>query len=555
MAHTTDTLAAYYTPPEIAQILTDWAIKNASDTVLDPSFGGCSFLYASLKTKKKLGADRPGEQIFGVDIDPGAYGYLDLLLDAGAHPTQFITDDFFSVHPEQFSSALFSAVVGNPPYIRYHDIPSKLQERAAARLNEFGIQISGRASYWAFFLLYSMQFLRVGGRLAMILPGAILHTDYAAQVRTLFTDFFKRVTIILLRERVFEGTDEESVLVCASGAREGHETLNVIAVENTHALAQVVRNIDEDTGTLVQHLEGDGGWLRGLVEPATLEMYDELAQSSKALRLGNWVTTRIGVVTGHNNFFIISDEKQEHLGIPDKYLIPIIRRANHLKGVYVTDTDLIRFRENGNRYLLLTLRPDEDIPESIQTYLQFGEQLGVPKARKCSDRKAWYAVPHTFIPSAFMPIMSASWPRLVVNQSGYTCTNNILRLEWHEGKADHEWFLLSLGTLSSLSQLSAELVGRSYGGGVLKLEPRELAELVIPLLPQKYVGELTEKINTLLWHDRTREATDIVDAALVYSGVLTTQALILIRRTRDMLFLRRRYHRNDASKILGIEAI
>lgn len=546
------TLASFYTPQRVAQALTDWAITDANTTVLDPSFGGCAFLYAALETLRRMGNPAPGRQICGVDIDPDAQSYLEPLLLAGATPEQFVTEDFFNITPNHFGERLFGAVVGNPPYIRYHNIPEEAQERAVACLKSFNIQISGRASYWAFFLLYSMQFLRQGGRLAMVLPGAFLHTDYSTQVRELLTQHFEHITIYLLQERIFKGTDEESVLICAGGARKPHRTLRIGAVKRVEDLEQVFEDMQSSTRAL-DNVQGDGGWLRALIDPDALTLYDQLVESPNVIRMGKWIKTRIGVVTGNNEFFILSRVEQEQRGIPDDYLIPIIRRPVYLTGLWVRDEDLQVLAENGSKFLLFAPNQVESkLPKLLREYILYGKEIGVSQARKCRERRPWYVVPHTFVPPAFMPCMSAAWPRLVVNQSRYTCTNNIIRLFWKEERPAEDWFRLALGTVSTLSQLSAELVGRSYGGGVLKLEPKELAHLAVPLVPVEASDELARNVNSLLRQNKLSEATDAVDSALLASNIgLTTDRLERLRAARNWLFLRRRQHRQDAQGILA----
>lgn len=546
-AQNSKNLASFYTPQRVAQALTDWAITDASMSVLDPSFGGCAFLYAALETLRKKGNPVPGRQIYGVDIDPDAQSYLEPLLLAGATPEQFVIEDFFSIAPNHFGDRLFGAVVGNPPYIRHHDIPDEAQERAIVRLKSFDIQISGRASYWAFFLLYSMQFLLRGGRLAMVLPGAFLHTDYSTQVRELLTQHFEQVTIYLLQERIFDGTDEESVLICAAGARKPHRTLRIGAVSSVKDLERAFEDMQNST-RMLDNSQGDGGWLRALIEPEALALYAQIVESPNVIRMGEWVKTRIGVVTGKNEYFILSRAEQEQRNIPDNYLVPTIRRSTHLKGLWVRDEDLQILAENGSKFLLLSLDQIESkLPTSLQEYIQYGQEIGVPEARKCRDRRPWYVVPHTFVPPAFMPCMSAAWPRLVVNRSGYTCTNNILRVLWKGERSAEDWLRLALGTLSTLSQLSAELVGRSYGGGVLKLEPKELARLAVPLIPVEASDGLALKVDSLLRQKKLSEATDAVDSALLDSNIgLTAVGLRRLRAARNRLFLRRRQHREDA---------
>jgi hypothetical protein len=269
--------------------------------------------------------------------------------------------------------------------------------------------------------------------------------------------------------------------------------------------------------------------------------------------MGDWVKAHIGVVTGANKYFILSPAEQQKRGIPPEFFIPIIRRSAHLKGLWVDESLLERLASNGHKCLLLKTDLNRTLlPKSLQEYIEYGEETGVPQAQKCRVRQRWYAVRRTFAPPAFMQCMSASWPRLVVNRSQYTCTNNILRLCWKKERPPIDWLRLALGTLSTLSQLSAELVGRSYGGGVLKVEPGELENLLVPLVPMEKVEELAERANSLLTEGDFQRTTQVVDEALIESNSILNRAnLERMKDARDMLFLRRRQHRGDAQRIIN----
>jgi adenine-specific DNA-methyltransferase len=545
-------LAAFYTPPHIAQILTDWVIVDAEDRVLDFSFGGCSFLNASLVTLQNLGAPHPGTQIFGVDIDPNAAAYLTDLYLAGASPEQYICRDFFQVDLTDFGGVPFSAVAGNPPYIRYHDIPEEFRKRAEARLQQFGIQISGRASYWAFFLLYAIHFLKPGGRLALVLPGAFIHTDYSLQVRELLAQHFEQVNICLLQERIFEGTEEESVIVCADGAGRPNKSVRIGTATTAEELKEVLSDLDNKTHVVKAEVSGQE-WLRPLVNQDALNFYDQLSTGPKVIRLGDWLQARIGIVTGNNKYFILSNRARDEKQLPVEHFIPVIRRPAYLTGLTVRNKDLAFLAKKEKDYLLLN--PPEAISamsNSLRNYIDEGERDGINLAQKCKARKPWYVVPHTAPPPAFMPCMVASWPRLMINKSNYTCTNNILKLTWKEKRPNNDWLRIALGTLSTLTQLSAELVGRSYGGGVLKVEPTELTRLVIPLLSEERANQIIDKVDALLRKGKMLAATDIVDEALAGEiQVLKPRRIESLRGARNQLFLRRRKHRRDSERIMS----
>lgn len=543
-------LGIFYTREDVAQILTDWAILDKDATLLDPSYGGCAFLNAALATLYRRGNPQPGGQIYGVDIDPKAKSYLKDLFPAGAKSEQYVTGDFFDIDANHFGF-LFSSLVGNPPYVRYHDIPERLQKRAEERMKELGTQISGRSSYWAFFLIYSIQFLRPGGRLAMVLPGALLHTDYAVKVREIFTSHFEEVSIFLLQERIFDKTEEESVVVCAGGAGKPNKTIRVGTVSTVDDLRTALDHPEIWTRTLDGE-QGDGGWLRALVDQNVLDFYDGVCDSSSVIRLGDWVTPRIGVVTGNNRFFILSQSEREKREIPEEFFVPVIKRPVYLSGLIARNSNFRWLKEKDKEYLLLSLPESmSEMPGALRSYIEQGINNEVHQAEKCKSRKPWYVVPQNYVPDAFMPCMSAAWPRLIVNRSTFTCTNNIIRLSWKEERPAKDWLKLALGSLSTLTQLSAELVGRSYGGGVLKVEPTELSHLAIPLLPDVIVDQLAEKVNESLRGGNMAAATDAVDEALMTVGTSNSSVrLQQLRSARNKLFLRRRQHRRDATKIV-----
>jgi adenine-specific DNA methylase len=542
--------ASFYTPQELAQTLTDWAITAPTATVLDPSFGGCAFLYSARNTLTSIGNNKPAKQIFGIDIDPLAWNYLDPLFKDDATNAQFVISDFFDVAPINLMPRLFDAVVGNPPYIRYHNIPDEAEKKAILRLEEFNISLSRRASYWAFFLLYSIQFLRKGGRLAMVLPGSLLHADYSAQVRRYLKSFFREVVIILLEDRIFDGTQEESVLVFADGAREPNERVRIGAVKNIRELPAALQNGNKNTKILKNEAR-DGEWLRPLLPDSTLSIYDRIAKSDKFLRLGEVVTIRLGVVTGNNDYFILSPKEQEEHQIPDEYVVPIVRRPSQFLGINLNHDDLTTDNRD-LKYLLFAIADNSgELGDAVKKYVELGETLKINEGTKCKGRKPWYSVPETFSPDAFVPCMSASWSRLVINRSNYTCTNNILRLIRKDNMPNITWEMISLGMLSSFSQLSAELVGRSYGGGVLKLEPKELQRLVIPILPEDAACRILEQVDIRLRIGLYKEATEIVDKEIVNLDLgLTDNELTKVKEAKNRLFTRRRQHRNDFSKLL-----
>lgn len=532
-------LGQYYTPREVAEALTEWAIIDSDMSVLDPSFGGCAFLDAALQIFQQRGVDQPGHQVYGVDVDPGAKAYLGRLLEAGGIADQFVTADFFEIRPNDLAGAPFGAVVGNPPYVRHHAINNAAHEKAVASLAEMGLKISGRASYWAFFVLHSLRFLRPSGRLAMVLPGSFLHADYAVPVREHLLNNFKCVIAILLQERIFDDAEEETVILLAEGHGQPHEEVRVGSADSANDLGQIFKTLTRATRKL-EHPDRDGGWLRALLDTTTLSLFDRISVGPHVVRLGEWAAPRIGVVTGNNRFFIVSKREQESKGISDKHVRSILTRATQLQGLCVRAADVKRIAESGKNALLISPPATGPLPEGLKRYLSEGKKNGASDSYKCRSRRPWYIVPNKFAPAAFMHYMTAAWPRVVLNYSKATCTNAIHRLVWTEHRPKADLQRVALGSLSTLTQLSAELVGRSYGGGVLKLEPSEASRLLVPVDTHVDVDRLFGDVDDLLRRGQMRLATELVDSAfLVESMGLSPSEIDQLRVARNKLFQRR----------------
>jgi adenine-specific DNA-methyltransferase len=76
--------------------------------------------------------------------------------------------------------------------------------------------------------------------------------------------------------------------------------------------------------------------------------------------------------------------------------------------------------------------------------------------------------------------MNADTPRLTTNSAGVRHLNSVHGVYLGEQTRDLGRELLPLASLNSVTLLGAELVGRAYGGGILKIEPREADQLPVP---------------------------------------------------------------------------
>src|SRR3954470_10423654 len=193
---------AFFTPPELASFLARWAIRSGGERVLDPSCGEAALLVAA---GHELGR-RPGRGLLrGIDIHEPSLLAARRALRKAEVPFELRLGGFFETEPVPE----WDAVIGNPPYVRYQAFTGADRLKAQEAALRQGVRLGGLANAWAAFVVHAAQFLKPSGRLALVLPAALLSVNYAAQVRRFLLQRFASVQIIAFEERVFPGVMEE----------------------------------------------------------------------------------------------------------------------------------------------------------------------------------------------------------------------------------------------------------------------------------------------------------------------------------------------------------
>jgi adenine-specific DNA-methyltransferase len=116
--------------------------------------------------------------------------------------------------------------------------------------------------------------------------------------------------------------------------------------------------------------------------------------------------------------------------------------------------------------------------------------------------------------------MSHVTPRLIANETDASIISSLHGVRLKEDAPDMARNALPLLALNSLTMLGAELNGRSYGGGILKMEPREAARLPVPVPDVlddawKLLQPRSAALDELLREGRWSEVVAEVDRALL----------------------------------------
>lgn len=528
---------AFFTPQPIVRFIADWALRNNDDTVFEPSAGDAEFLVESVRRLRQLSGDSNFKPIVhGVEIHKhSAQVGRNRVRIAGGRP-QIQENDFFQIN----SSRKYSAVIGNPPYVRYQDWSGEARLRSREAALRAGVALTGLASSWAAFVIQGSAILRDGGRLGLVLPAELLSVNYASPVRRFLFDHFRSLEIVLFEDQVFPEAEADVVLLLADGYNEG---------PSTHATIRQAKNADDlielEVGSQWAPVDPAGKWTgAGLVsESATLPLA-RLTKEQVFTDLETWGDTTLGMVTGNNRYFALSPSRIKELGLHQNELLRLSPPgSSHLRGLVLSNPMLAKLGQEGRETRLFY--PGATPSPEAQAYIDAGHASGVDQAYKCRVRKTWFRVPLVKPADLLLTCMNADTPRLTTNLAGVYHLNSIHGVFLREPLRDIGKELLPLASLNSITLLNAEMVGRTYGGGILKLEPKEADKWMMPSpalvqLRAEALRGVRIGVAKKLKAGRLNDAVRLVDQALLLdSGHLTQTEIDSVRMAHAELTRRR----------------
>lgn len=491
----------YYTSAQVAEWLCEWAIQSADDTVLEPSCGDGAFLGAAVRRLLSLGATptKIARRLTGVEIIAAeARAATERLRpDLGKAADKIVCNSDFFGWWQGTDQPAFDVILGNPPFIRYQSFPEPHRARAMAIMGDQGLKPNRLTNIWVPFVVAATASLKPGGRLALVLPAELLQVTYAAQLRSYLTDHFERIDVIACNELFFENAEQEVVLLLADGALATATEDNTCRVALT--AADTIADItDVQPALLLERAEpkimrhDSEKWLKYFLDNRQISFMRALRDAEITTSMSTHASIDVGVVTGKNEFFVLSTDQVEDLGL-EGYTTPLVSRSVQLKGSQLGKADWKSLAADGNRVHLLNISKEQasKLSAKLRRYIEDGERKDFHKGYKCSIREPWYLVPSVWVPDGFAFRQIYDFPRMVLNASGATSTDTIHRMRSHSAKPER----VIANTYTWLTAASAEIEGRSYGGGVLELEPTESERLLMPAqlngaMPLKEVDQL-----------------------------------------------------------------
>lgn len=412
----------------------------------------------------------------------------------------------------------YTAVVGNPPYIRFQDFSGDARAKARAAALRGGVPLSGLASSWAAFTVHGALSLQPGGRLGFVLPAELLHANYAAPVRRFLFENFAQVDLVLFEERVFAEAETEALLLLADGYGGATNHARIRQVNDADALSA-----DMPAAATWAPSDPAAKWSGSTVSPEAASIHAKLVLGGSFVALKNWGETTLGMVTGNNKYFALSPARVRELGLlPSDVLRLSPPGSSHLRGLEFSTRAHTELGRAGKRTMLF--RPSKAPSAAAISYISQGEADSVHTAYKCRVRKDWWRVPLVAKADMLLTYMNADTPRLTTNSAGALHLNSVHGIYL---AAEHKAIgreLLPVAALNSVTMLAAEFTGRAYGGGMLKMEPGEADLWALPspdvvAAAREELLAIRPQVAGKLRNGNVLEAAKLVDDVLLVRGL------------------------------------
>lgn len=473
----------FATPYALAREMVSYGLSlldGREISFLDPA-AGTGVFYSALLSECAARSVKPARAV-GVESSEDVFAAASgLWRDSGL---ELVHADFTAARP----SVKADLVVCNPPYVRHHYIGRERKERLAAEIRrETGLSVPGLSGLYCYFVLCAHKWLAPGAVCGWLVPSEFMDVNYGAVLKKYLLE-----NVRLLRIHRYDPADlkfpDALVSSCAvwfrnervSGDREAE-----FSYGGTHENPETSRKVS------LRELEGCGKWTR-IPEDGVLPVRDAAVPS-----VGDFFTVRRGLVTGANDFFILTKERIAGLGLDMSFFVPVLPCPRHLGTDEIfPDGDGRPLREP-QRFLLSCTLPEDELREShpaVWRYLDGGRDT-VGRKYLCRNRKVWYfqekraAAP---ILCSYMGRQTAGRAapfRFILNHTDAVATNSYLML-YPKGRLEEaaarspEILREAWKALSGIDAADLEREGRVYGGGLRKIEPGELARVKCPRLAE-----------------------------------------------------------------------
>lgn len=447
-------LGATYTPAGIVEAMLAWAAERARpDRVVDPGVGSARFLL-------RAAVAFPRAQLLGIEVDPLAatIARANLAVRGHAARSHVALRDYRDGMPRIAGRTLF---IGNPPYVRHHQIEPKWKKWLTERAASLRLEVSQLAGLHVYFFLATVLNAKPGDCGALITAAEWLDVNYGKIVRDLFLSKLGGQAIIVVEPTAvpFPEAATTAAITCFD-IDSRPPSIRLRRVKQIKDL----KDLSGGRAVRRERLEAENRWSR-LTHGAR-----DCPQGF--VELGELCRVHRGQVTGANRVWIAGDHTR---GLPGRVMFRSVTKARELiaAGKVLNDATSLRFvvdlPEDLDQFV-------GDERKAIERFLKLAREDGAHRGYVASHRRTWWSVGLRNPAPILSTYMARRAPAFSRNLASARHLNIAHGLYPREPLSDRMlWNLIEY-----LSTGVSIVDGRTYAGGLTKFEPGEMERLFVP---------------------------------------------------------------------------
>lgn len=456
--------------------------KREKVKFLDPAFGTGSF-FSALNT---VFPEKSIESALGIEVDPHYAVPSKELWKQSILDYQLA--DFTEISPPSEDEKV-NLLICNPPYVRHHHIVGKKEILQRLAKQASNMELSSLAGLYCYFMALAHPWMAENGVAGWLIPSEFMDVNYGDAVKKYLLE---EVTLLQIHRYDPNNVQFDDALVSSAVVW----IKNKKPPKNHKVRFSYGGTLDEPA--VEKNIASSALWNE---KKWTRFPLNKVRKNDVNLKISDFFTVKRGIATGDNKFFVLNRTQIEEKGLPLEQFRPILPSPRYLKESYI-ERDEVGYPMIDNQLFVL----DSKIPlteveskyPALFEYLQHGIELGVSERYLCKNRKIWYSQENRQESRFYCTYIGRSNAegrkpfRFILNNSDAIVANSYLILyplpnlqaALNNCSALHEMVIDALNNIT-VNELLDE--GRVYGGGMHKMEPKELANV-----PAQAIAELIE---------------------------------------------------------------
>lgn len=449
------TKGSIYTPTPIIEAMVGWATDGAQpDRIIDPGSGSARFAGAA-------GEALPKATVIAVELDPVAaiLSRANLATKRMQDRAVVVLEDYRAFSPPSLNGR--TLYIGNPPYVRHHNIGAEWKQWLTESARSRGLAASQLSGLHLHFVLATAMQAKRGDRGVFITSSEWLDVNYGSLMRELLLNGLggEAIHVIVPDAEPFDDAQTTGAITCFE-----------IGAKPKSLRLKRVKSID-DLGKL------RGGQRVRRERLAEARRWSPLLRTARKIpkghiELGDICRVHRGAVTGANGVWVIDPDNSE---LPDSVLYQSVTRARELfaAGDALSTSDRLR--------AVVSLPTDLDALDAdergpVERFLRTAKRLGVHRGYVASRRPSWWSVGLREPAPILATYMARRPPAIVRNLADARHINIAHGLYPREQLSPTALDQLAKAVRSSIDVGQ----GRTYAGGLTKFEPGEFERVLIP---------------------------------------------------------------------------